>query len=61
MQQQRFLEKLAEEARLQARIQAHQVVPKQLEPLASLIGRHAWKTLLLLSGCLALLAQLGKV
>lgn len=60
MQQSYFLKKLEQEAQLQAKIQASAVVPKQLEPLASVVGRHTWKALLLVSGCVALLAEITK-
>lgn len=61
MQQPRFLNKLAEEAQLQAQLQASAVVPKRLEFLASVIGAHTWKVLLILSGLLAGLVEVSKL
>ena len=60
MQRTQFLEKLAQEAKLQAQIQASTVVPKRFESLASFVGNHTWKVLLILSGLLALAGEINK-
>jgi hypothetical protein len=60
MQQAEFLDKLVQEARLQAQIQASAVLPKRIETLASLVGEHAWKVLLVMSGLLAVAMEWWK-
>ncbi|HCR80954.1 MAG TPA: hypothetical protein DIV47_00510 [Candidatus Pacebacteria bacterium] len=57
MKRNQFLTKLTQEAQLQAKIYSHTVVPKQLEPVASFIGNHTWKALLIISGLMALLQE----
>lgn len=60
MQRAKFLDKLAQEAKLQAQIQAHTVVPKRFELLASFVGNHTWKVLLILSGLLAIAGEITR-
>jgi hypothetical protein len=50
-----FLKKLEKEAELQAQLHSRSFIPKQLNSLASLIGSHTWKALLILSGLTALI------
>ena len=57
MKRTQFIDKLSQEAQLQAKIQSHTVVPKRLELVASFIGNHTWKVLLILSGLMALLRE----
>ncbi|MFH2118385.1 MAG: hypothetical protein ABII10_01465 [Candidatus Paceibacterota bacterium] len=57
MQQAQFLQTLAQEAQLQARISSTKVVPKSLERVAGLVGKHTWKLLLVISGTMSLLTE----
>jgi hypothetical protein len=60
MKQSQFLEKLTQEAGLQAKIQAHPVLPRRLAPVTSALGAHTWKILAALSGLLALVVELAE-
>lgn len=51
--QQLFLEKLHEEARLQAKLQHTQLLPEQFGWIGSIIGRYPWQFLLITSGITA--------
>lgn len=49
-----FLEKLQEQARLQARLNTRRFLPQQLDLVTSFIGQYSWQVLLVLSGLTAL-------
>lgn len=54
MQKNIFLQKLEQEAAVQAQIQTHKVMPKRLTGLANLVGRDTWRVLIVISGLWAL-------
>jgi hypothetical protein len=60
MKQAQFLQKLAAEAQLQAKISSTTVVPKRLEGAATLLGRHTWKVLIVFSGFMSLLVEIWR-
>lgn len=57
MQQQQFLAKLAEEAKLQAKIKKTKVIPANFESVAGFFASHVWQILLSLSFLLALIRE----
>lgn len=52
-EQQKFLEKLQSEARLQAKLHARPFLPSQFDGMTSFIGRYPWQVLAVLSGLTA--------
>lgn len=52
-----FLAKLQDEAALQARLNSQRLLPKQLDPLTSLIGNYTWQVLLVVSLISAVLVE----
>lgn len=61
MREPTFLKKLAEEARLQAKIESSPIIPRRLEGVARYVNAHAWRVLVVVSGLLALLTELEKL
>ncbi len=53
-----FLVKLQHQASLQAPLNEHRWLPKQIDPVTSFIGNYPWQTLLIISGVTALLMRL---
>lgn len=60
IEKQPFLQKLQQEAQLQAKLNASRVIPAQFDGITSIIGRYPWQVLLCLSGITALLIELLK-
>lgn len=55
---QKFLEKLQEEARLQAKLNTRRFLPQQLDTLTSFVGNYPWQVILTASGLTALAIEL---
>lgn len=55
-----FLQRLQEEANLQARLEQHRLLPPQIDWLTSLIGNYSWQLLLVGSGITALALEVFK-
>ncbi len=51
---QQFLQKLQEQAELQARLNTHRFFPAQMDGITSFIGRYPWQVLLAVSGLTSL-------
>ncbi len=49
-----FLEKLQEQAQLQARLNSNRFLPTQLDSFTSFFGRYPWQVLLVASGITSL-------
>jgi hypothetical protein len=54
----KFLQKLEQEAQLQASVYRTQILPKQLGGLARLVAQYPWQCLLLLAGATATVLEL---
>lgn len=57
MKQKDFLQKLQQEAQLQAQLQSHRLLPQQLDGITSFIGRYSWQVIFVLSGLTALVLR----
>ncbi len=55
-----FITKLQQEAKLQARLNEERLLPRQLDPLTSVIGNYAWQVLMALSFISALALEIFK-
>ncbi len=53
MKQTDFLDRLQDEASLQARLHQHRLIPSQLDALTSFIGRYPWQVIGVLAGLTA--------
>ncbi len=53
-----FLKELQQQAKFQAPLNQVKWLPVQLEPVAAIIGKYPWQTILILSGVTALLIQI---
>ncbi len=56
--QQQFLNELQHQANLQAPLNTVRWLPKQIDPITSLIGKYPWQTLLILSGITTLIVRI---
>jgi hypothetical protein len=57
MKTRQFLDQLQAEAKFQAQLRNQPLLPRQLDPITSIIGNYPWQTIVLISGITALVIE----